>query len=62
MHTERSGSMTVAIVFEDARIRQLSEEEKNEIEVVYQKIQENYGSLELCKVRTTSLTANEKFE
>ena len=47
MHTERSGSLTVAIVFEDARIRQLSEEEKNEIEVIYQKIQENYGSLEL---------------
>ena len=34
--------MNVASVFEDAGIHQLSEEEKNEIEVIYQKIQENY--------------------
>ena len=34
--------MNVVRVFEDAGIRQLNEEEKNEIEVFYQKIQENY--------------------
>lgn len=33
--------MKVASVFEDAGIRQLSEEEK-QIEVIYQKVQENY--------------------
>ena len=42
MRIERSGSTNVASVFEDAVINQLSEEEKSEIEVIYQKIQENY--------------------
>ena len=42
LYTEKSGSMNVASVFENTGIRQFSEEEKNEIEVVYQKIQENY--------------------
>ena len=42
LHTERSGSMNVVSVFENAGIHQLSEEEKNEIEVIYQETQENY--------------------
>ena len=42
-HTEKSENMNVASVFEDAGIQQLSEEEKNEIGVIYQKMQENYG-------------------
>ena len=42
LHTEISEGTNAASVSEDAGIRQFREEDKKEIEVIYQKIQKNY--------------------